>query len=664
MKNLQIRSKVVIVAVVIIVLLTTILAIRNMSFTNSLEKEFTANERDIVYEGVMSNMDDTFAQLHAALIPITHDDAIKEAFSARDRERLATLTTPLMDDLASLGVEQFQFHLPDATSFLRVHNVEKFGDDLSSFRHTVVVANRDKETVEGLEGGVAGAGFRHVVPMFGNNNELLGTVELGLGLNEALLDRFKENYGGEWAFVALDGDKTEFLLGTNEQKTFVQPEKKMIQALQKGQYVQSTRDTFSHLYIPLIDFSDDVQWALQQTTDIQELIAQKNQQRNATIFWGVGLAIVSALLLAMIIYRLLRPLQNVTAYAERLANGDLSGEPLVVHSNDEVGTLSHAFNKMADELRKMMKTIHSHALGVSSATEELHANSENTTEAIEEIARAMQDVTDVSEQQKVQNEHVSEVTEHLVEEIHRVTDSIEQVAQNSVETTTLAQKGRDVVLQSAEQMERLQQSSIETEQSISLLEKRSREVGRITEMITEIAEQTNLLALNASIEAARAGEHGQGFSVVAQEVRKLAEESNKAGSEVYTQILDIQRQVEQTVTSSHESHLIVQKSLQLNDEAKSAFEQIFEAIEQVTARLENATSTLRATNDNTRTLIDATNESEQLAERSTQFTHQVAAASEEQYASIHEISSAIEHLTLMADELNDLVQQFRTDDTL
>jgi methyl-accepting chemotaxis protein len=133
---------------------------------------------------------------------------VQEAAARQDREVLLALLSDAFATLKSdYGVRQFQFHTPPATSMLRVHKPQKYGDDLSSFRLTVVQANQRRAVVTGPEEGVAGLGLRAVVPLFHNGNHV-GTVEFGMSLGQSLFDRFKELYGLDIALFRRDKEKS------------------------------------------------------------------------------------------------------------------------------------------------------------------------------------------------------------------------------------------------------------------------------------------------------------------------------------------------------------------------------------------------------------------------------------------------------------------------
>lgn len=656
---MKIRSKLILIVAAIVSILTIGLTLVQFNYLSKQERAFDAEREMIIHENIDADIDEVFQQLATTLIPIVANESVVQAFAKKDREALLALTEPYMDDFRAQGIEQFQFHTTDAVSFLRVHEPEKYGDSLKDFRHTVVQANANDEVVYGLEGGVAGAGFRYVVPLHDANGQLLGTVELGRGLNEQLLQQFQSQYEGNWAFYSID-ETNDFLMGTEEESSFLPLTREMTDPLGNDDSLQLVVDATKALVLPLEDYAGNVSWALQQTVDISDQLAEKQKKTWMTVLYALVLITLSTLLIRWVIQRLFQPLERLTVEAERLAQGDLTVDTSRLESNDEVGLLARSFGAMTTELRRMIRSISSHATDVASSTEELSATSQNTTEAVEEIATAMQEVAESTDEQMEQNRQVAHISTEMSRDLQTVSNEIGHVTEAAVVTTNTARDGFETVQQAVREMEHLQQTSEALGTLTTSLAERSSEVGQVIQLITNLSEQTDLLALNASIEAARAGEHGAGFAVVAEEVRQLAEQSNEAGRNVHQLIGDIQSQIESTVQTSQTSQEIVTNNLNLARGAGEAFETIYNEIARVTEEMKRATSSLQTLSGETSRLLDTTEQSEQLSERSSHFVQQIAAASEEQYASIHEISGAIDTLTQMATELEQLTSHFTT----
>ncbi|MCW1996794.1 sensor histidine kinase regulating citrate/malate metabolism [Bradyrhizobium japonicum] len=172
------------------------------------------------YDALQSRIAEESHRAAAMSAVVAAMPATQEAMAKQDREALVRLFGPVFTAIKSdYGVDQFQFHVPPATSYLRVHQPAKFGDDLSGFRKTVVVANQDRKVVVGLEGGVAGLGIRGVVPI-AQGAKHLGTVEFGLTFGQPFLDDFKTNRHVDIAFHLADGSGFKLFGGTLKGKSF------------------------------------------------------------------------------------------------------------------------------------------------------------------------------------------------------------------------------------------------------------------------------------------------------------------------------------------------------------------------------------------------------------------------------------------------------------
>ncbi len=172
------------------------------------------------YDALQSRIAEESHRAAAMSAVVAAMPATQEAMAKQDREALVRLFGPVFAAIKSdYGVDQFQFHVPPATSFLRVHQPAKFGDDLSGFRKTVVVANQERRVVVGLEGGVAGLGIRGVVPI-AQTGKHLGSVEFGLTFGQPFLDDFKTNRHVDVAFHLSDGGSFKLFGGTLKGKSF------------------------------------------------------------------------------------------------------------------------------------------------------------------------------------------------------------------------------------------------------------------------------------------------------------------------------------------------------------------------------------------------------------------------------------------------------------
>lgn len=303
------------------------------------------------------------------------------------------------------------------------------------------------------------------------------------------------------------------------------------------------------------------------------------------------------------------------------------------------------------ELKNSLRSIFENALNLNQALENIRSGSIESGKAAEEIATNTQDIVMQNiEQLKIVNQ-VTENSNNISDMISSASgfaNSANHEAHNATKTSVDA--GSEIV-KLVETMEQIQETTEQTTLKINTLSQKSKQIDEIVAAITNIASQTNLLALNAAIEAARAGEHGKGFAVVADEVRKLAEQSNQAASKVGEIIREIQGDIE---SSSKAFYLVTNYVTEGTNASKSAGElikKIIETFEQTAARTQDIQELLTHTVQKSQTVLSITQKNQTMAQDTANTTQSIAAAAEEQNASIEEINSNIEVINQVAEEI-------------
>ena len=191
------------------------------------------------------------------------------------------------------------------------------------------------------------------------------------------------------------------------------------------------------------------------------------------------------------------------------------------------------------------------------------------------------------------------------------------------------------------------------------LGERSAEIGTITEVINGIARQTNLLALNAAIEAARAGEHGRGFAVVADEVRKLAEESSTSAQKITDLVQLIQQDTSQAVAAVKENSAETENGMEVVTKAGTAFEQILNAVNKVAGEIQEVSAGAEQMAASSDEVVKYMDQISSIAMGSSEGAHNVSAATEEQLASMEEIAASSSSLSQMSEQLQEQVNKFK-----
>ncbi|MCW2276842.1 methyl-accepting chemotaxis protein [Heliophilum fasciatum] len=417
--------------------------------------------------------------------------------------------------------------------------------------------------------------------------------------------------------------------------------------------------------------------AFEQVSHTQQVLADHNselanklygdieahaQQATLTMIGLNVLNIIIVGLLAMFLVREITvPLVGVQRQMNRAGAGDLTsrGE---VRSTDEVGLLTASFNQMIRQQSDMVTTITRSADELAAASEQMAASTEEVSAAVSEIASTVYRIAEESEKG---NQAVSESTEVLLELsslIQIAKDKATKAAATSDTTAQAAHDGKRTVGETISSMEQIKEKAVETAEWMTTLNQYSQEIQQITETISNIASQTNLLALNAAIEAARAGEAGQGFAVVAEEVRKLAEQSNQGAVDVATLMRKVTENSTAALEATMQSRAVAEYGVRAVHNAGESLERILAAVNNTVAAVHDITQLTDeevASSDRILHLIDSVSS---VIENMNEQIQQVATSAEETTAAMDTIAAATEQTSAMASELRTSMTKFKTDD--
>jgi methyl-accepting chemotaxis protein len=504
---------------------------------------------DAVAQGLTATIQAEGVRARSLAQAMASDPVVIEAFAARDRARLLAHTQPVFRQLKETdGAEQMQFHLAPAISYLRVHQPEKFGDDLSSFRETVVQTNGDRKPREGLENGIAGFGIRGVVPVF-DKREHLGSVEFGMTFGQGFVRAFTERMKADIAIYVQGKDGLKRSASSFDQG--FAPAADLLQAAllsdQTELDVPASTQRDALLYRPLKDFAGKTIGVAAIGVDRTAFDAQAMQTARWAALAGIVMLALAALAFAHLLRDLLRPLLSFRAALERLTSG--AADVQVAHTErvDELGVIARAIADMQAGIVKR------HALEGERATDlTRQADRQRALEAeIAEFKRAVTDLlggvgdkaadlqgiatslSDVASGVAERAQAAASTSDQTSMSVQSVASAAEQMASSIGEINRQVATATDIVRNTAEMA---QTASAEVEE----LAAAGRKIGDVVTLIQAIAQQTNLLALNATIEAARAGEAGRGFAVVAHEVKALAGQTSEATEEIAAQAAAIQ----------------------------------------------------------------------------------------------------------------------------
>lgn len=359
---------------------------------------------------------------------------------------------------------------------------------------------------------------------------------------------------------------------------------------------------------------------------------------------------------------LVGPLRIVTARLGVMATGDLREDNSleeVFHRTDEIGEMSRALHKVQMEVSNMMRQIIESSQQVASSCQQLTDSSEQSAEVSGTVANSIVNVAGSCSEQFTEVENASSNIESLSQSMERFKKTIEHAGQVVSEAKGQADSGEKEVTGAVKQMELIEQSVSQSAQVIEELGKESDKIGTIVDAISQIAEQTNLLALNAAIEAARAGEHGRGFAVVADEVRKLAEQSSSSAGEISSLIGSIQEKARNAVSVMQDGVSQVQNGVGAVNGAGNSFKDIAGMVEQVVDETTEMERTVVSLAKNTSTIADAINKISEMSRNVASEAESVSAATEEQTATMNEIAGSSRRLTEMAESMESSVERFK-----
>ncbi len=285
--------------------------------------------------------------------------------------------------------------------------------------------------------------------------------------------------------------------------------------------------------------------------DNAKTIYQRDSKEAGSIITLLIIVIAAALVLSISIGLLMtrlitKPIKDIQALFAETEQGDFTVKG-TYQSKDELGLLTSSFNKMVAGVRSIIETVGETSHQVASSSQELSASADESTKASEYISTTIQELAVGSDQQVESVENSRTVITGMTEFAGRISSNAEKAAATADQTAMMSLEGTKAINKVSTQMKSINETVVSLSEAFKHLTERSNEIGNITEVITSIAEQTNLLALNAAIEAARAGEQGKGFAVVADEVRKLAEQSAQSAEQITRLITIIQNDTKQTM---------------------------------------------------------------------------------------------------------------------
>jgi len=380
------------------------------------------------------------------------------------------------------------------------------------------------------------------------------------------------------------------------------------------------------------------------------------------IFFSIGISAIVSILGLLISIRLSssisKPIKLVTEKMIQIRDGNLNSEYLETKLKDETGTLIDATNKMNSQMKEVIQKLKEVSVQVEEHSNSLSSSVEEVTLGSNQISQTMDELASGSESQASYASELSNGMQELNEQTVSALEASKAVNEESESVVELTQKGKEFMNKSVSQMADIDSIINNSVSQVELLNTESNNISKVVSVIESIADQTNLLALNATIEAARAGEEGRGFSVVANEVRKLASQVSDSVSDISNIVENIQTKSKDVMEELAKGYEQVKVGSDYIKSTNTTFDKIIDSIKETTTSINKIDGRLNSVSKKTEDLLAGVEEVASISQESAAGVEQTSASVEEMKDSMGMISSRSTELYKMVESLQDVVKNF------
>jgi methyl-accepting chemotaxis protein len=661
-----IKTKVILALMIVVIITAT--AITGIAFFTSIQVLETEaqNKAHASLMNLQGLLDIYKQQSLAHTVNLANHPLVIEKTKNRDFSGLIAVTKPLMENgrLDYIVVTDRQGNV-----LARAHEPQKAPEPTDNIANQVCIAQamQGKVTTGIEEGKVVKLSVRAGAPIADSDGTLIGTLSAGYTVSKNdILEIAKKNSGAEFTLF-LGKERVATTIEDASGKRLIGTELNNATILNTVLHDGKSYFGFNEIlgakyltgYLPLVGANGKTIGMVFSGIPLQGLEALK-----VSLLLKVGMGAACVFLLAMIIGSLFatqitNPLKVMLAGIEKDAQGNVSIKEINISSKDEIGTLGAAINSLTSQIRIFVSQVKQSADQVSEASSLLSTSAESSAQAATQVANTIAQVSAGTDKQVNDIQLAASLASNVATQIKESRSLAEKAAVMSEQTAESANLGEQAIGKAIEQMKVIERTVTDTASVVHDLGNKSQQIGQIVEDISTIASQTNLLALNAAIEAARAGEHGRGFSVVAEQVRKLAEQSQEAAHRITELVSFVQSRTQEAVMAMETGSREVTEGNNVVEIAGDSFRNIISLVRQVVEQVGTISKAMAQTAGQSESIVVKMNETANISQAINNQSQSVAATTEEQAASMQEIAVSTEKLYEMAALLDGAVAKFK-----